>query len=103
MRQRCYCKYSKIYPICDGTHSQEGWSCEVSEKPDLKLVFSASPSSFNLAQKAAHHFDGKSLLNIRHRLHIKDSDTVIMYSGSVNKNQDIDLLIYAIKKTSNLF
>ena len=91
MKQRCYCKHSKVYPICDGTHSQEGWSCKVSEKPDLKLVFSASPSSFNLARKAAHHFDGESLLNIRQRLqgetfvYLCDGSNYTHFEDCVNK------------------
>ena len=43
-----------------------------------------------------------AIKEIRQSLNIKVSDTVIMYSGSISKKQDIDLLIYAIKGTSNL-
>lgn len=43
-----------------------------------------------------------AIKEIRQSLNIKVSDIVIMYSGSISKKQDVDLLIYAIKATSNL-
>ena len=69
MKRRCFCGQSILYPVCDGQHNQLGWTCASPEQPDPDLLISASPHSFNLAEKAAHHFKAKTLLNIRSQQH----------------------------------
>ena len=65
MKRRCYCGDSQSFPLCDGKHTELGWSCNLSEKVDPVILMSASPRSYNLAQKAADHFEGFSSLNTR--------------------------------------
>ena len=65
MKRRCYCGQSKSFPLCDGRHTDLGWSCNYSDEVDPVILMSGSPRSYNLAQKAANHFQGISMLNAR--------------------------------------
>ena len=62
---RCYCGKSESYPRCDGKHTELGWSCGNTDDVDPILLFSASPKSYNLAQRVADHLQGTSILNAR--------------------------------------
>jgi hypothetical protein len=58
--KQCICGRSSRFPICDGSHVSEAWTC-VPDGDDLAdIVFLASPHLRNLADRLAHRFCGIS-------------------------------------------
>lgn len=53
--KRCICGYSSQFPICDGQHKQQGWSCARSPQKQVALGVLAGENYFSLAEKLAHH------------------------------------------------
>jgi len=60
MKKRCICGRSTLLPLCDGSHAREGWRCGEARGVDVPLVFLASPSLVNVAERLAHRFEGVS-------------------------------------------
>lgn len=57
VRKLCVCGRSAAYPICDGSHDEEGWRCDAA-RPWVRHLFWAPPSYINLAAKLAAHTGG---------------------------------------------
>lgn len=53
----CVCGRSKTLPLCDNSHSSEGWSC-VEQEQWCRFGFCASLRYQNLALKLASHYQG---------------------------------------------
>ena len=56
--KRCVCEQSTTFPLCDGSHASEGWTCAVGNETEVPAVFVASSSLGSLAQRLAHRFGG---------------------------------------------
>ncbi len=56
--KRCVCEQSTTFPLCDGSHASEGWTCAVSGGQVVPIVFVASSSLGSLAERLAHRFGG---------------------------------------------
>lgn len=63
-KKRCVCGRSSAYPLCDGSHQDEGWVCGAPADDWAELGFVASHSLTNLAERLAHRLGGLAL----HRL-----------------------------------
>jgi len=60
-KKLCVCARSKIFPICDNSHQEEGWSCALDESWS-KFGFCASYAYQNLARKLAAHYQAALVL-----------------------------------------
>ncbi len=56
--RRCVCGRSARFPLCDGSHDVEGWSCAATGAPIEARVFVAGPHLRNLAEQLAHGLGG---------------------------------------------
>ncbi len=56
--QRCICGLSKAFPICDGSHRSQGWSCSVTPGERAAFAFIAGPHHENLAERLAAELGG---------------------------------------------
>lgn len=77
MRRRCICGQSKTFPVCDGSHTTQGWICEPST-PSAKMVFSAGESLWNLAERLAHYFQGE----VAHKRSIEHCERLVRLCDS---------------------
>lgn len=57
--KRCICGQSSRFPLCDGQHKQEGWTCAKSSKQFIPLGILAGENYFSLAEKLAHHLQAR--------------------------------------------
>ena len=55
--RRCVCGRSARFPVCDGTHTSETWSC-AAPVPEAVLAVVSSPSLSTLAEKLAVSLGG---------------------------------------------
>ncbi|MEE2752093.1 MAG: TIR domain-containing protein [Myxococcota bacterium] len=56
--KRCVCEHSSTFPLCDGSHVSEGWTCAAQGEQSVPMVFVASGSLGSLAERLAHRFGG---------------------------------------------
>ena len=56
--RRCFCGKSKQYPLCDGRHTQVGWSCTTKSVPRAQYVTVSSLHYRSLAQKWSAQHNG---------------------------------------------
>ena len=56
--RRCFCGKSKKYPLCDGQHTEVGWSCTTKPIPRAQYVSISSNHYRSLAQKWSAQHNG---------------------------------------------
>jgi len=60
-KKRCVCGQSRIYPLCDGQHADQGWACGGVSRTEANLAVVGSPHLRSLADRLAHRFGGISV------------------------------------------
>ena len=60
-KKRCACGLSTVFPLCDGSHSEQGWSCSALSQVPVQIAFLAGPHLTNLADRLAHGLGGISI------------------------------------------
>lgn len=79
-KKRCVCGRSTSFPLCDGSHQNQGWQCSVVAQVPANMVFVAGPHLVNLADRLAHRFGGVSLNAINGE--IRTASLVILCDGA---------------------
>ena len=69
MKKRCICGHAQSFPLCDGSHQSNGWSCAQQMIQHQKHVVISSYHYQSLAQKWAYHLNGKMLESADRTLH----------------------------------
>ncbi len=70
--RRCICGKSRRFPLCDGHHASEGWSCAAGSPRAHERVFAAAPHDHNLAERLAHARGGAALHRLRGPVHTEE-------------------------------
>jgi len=78
--KRCICGKSKNFPICDGQHGSQGWTCSIPTSINAKQCILAGPHYLSLAEKLAHHLDAVSAHSQQER--IKCNELIILSDGT---------------------
>lgn len=56
--KRCICGKSDLFPLCNGSHASQGWTCSPPSNDRAALVVVASRSLQSVADRLAHEFAG---------------------------------------------
>lgn len=84
-RKRCACGQSTLFPLCDGSHQSQGWTCSALSQVPVERVFLAGQHLANLADRLAHGLGGLSSLVDRGPL--RTTELVVLTDGT-----DVDWL-----------
>ena len=90
--RRCFCGKSKQYPLCDGRHTEVGWSCTTKPIPRAQYVSISSNHYRSLAQKwSAQH--NALVIEEEEEPHIISKELWVFCDGS-----DIDSILFHRKR-----
>ncbi|MDG1480416.1 MAG: TIR domain-containing protein [Myxococcota bacterium] len=91
--RRCICGRSQTPPLCDGSHSTDGWRCVAATAPVHARLFVAAPHNDNIAERLAHARQGVAL----HRLAgpVVAASVVVITDGA-----ELDLLTTSLGRVS---
>ena len=84
-QKRCICGYSSQFPLCDGSHKSQGWTCLRSQQLTVPLCVGASSSLQNFSIRFAHRFQGLLLSDL-------DDKTVVKTLVLITDGSDIAIL-----------
>ena len=79
-KKRCACGRSQSFPLCDGSHSSEGWTCSALDSLPVQRAFLAGPHLVNLAERLAHGMGGVAV-GERHDM-VRAVELVVLSDGS---------------------
>ena len=80
VQKRCACGRSTTYPLCDGSHSSEGWRCSAVTEAPINLGFIGGPHLVNLADRLAHGLGGISVHSSG--VSVRVNELIVLTDGS---------------------
>ena len=81
-KKRCACGRSQRFPLCDGNHSSEGWTCSTLDSLPVQRAFLAGPHLVNLAERLAHGMGGVAV-GERHDM-VRAVELVVLRMGPMS-------------------